>query len=247
MTIRTRKLFGTIALLVLVVVWSLMGMTIAQTPWLANSGLLQAIFYVVAGLGWVLPAMPIVSWMSRPDRPRSKPLVQRQIVRVGRTGGNIMPGQHDAHHAQRTLSAVPGDARQRVEVGVPLRLDHTRNRRYRAGKAGLLRHLQMLPAPGFAVAERIGEMPDVAAKGGLGDRLAHRDLALRVGIPEVRQHGIIHRRAADRHQRIGRKLRQIVPVHRRAARQRREIDRIALAEIVDGERQIRRRQRPHPA
>src|SRR5258705_6900613 len=52
MTIRTRKFIGTIALLVLVVVWSLMGMTIAQTPWLANSGLLQAIFYVVAGMGW---------------------------------------------------------------------------------------------------------------------------------------------------------------------------------------------------
>ena len=62
------QILRTIALLVLVVVWSLLGMTIAQTPWLANSGLLQAIFYVVAGLGWVLPAMPIVSWMSRPDR-----------------------------------------------------------------------------------------------------------------------------------------------------------------------------------
>jgi hypothetical protein len=67
MTIRTRKLLGTIALLVLVVVWSLLGMTVAQTPWLAGSGLLQAIFYVVAGIGWVLPAMPIVSWMARPD------------------------------------------------------------------------------------------------------------------------------------------------------------------------------------
>jgi hypothetical protein len=67
MTIRTRKFLGTIALLVLVVVWSLMGMTLAQTPWLANSGLLQAIFYVVAGIGWVLPAMPIISWMARPD------------------------------------------------------------------------------------------------------------------------------------------------------------------------------------
>ena len=67
MTIRTRKLLGTIALLVLVAVWSLMGMTVAQTPWLANSGLLQAVFYVVAGLGWVLPAMPIISWMARPD------------------------------------------------------------------------------------------------------------------------------------------------------------------------------------
>jgi hypothetical protein len=67
MKIRTRKLFGTIALLVLAAVWSLMGMAVAQAPWLAKSGLLQAIFYVVAGMGWVLPAMPIGSWMSRPD------------------------------------------------------------------------------------------------------------------------------------------------------------------------------------
>ena len=67
MRIRTRKFFGTIALLLLVVVWSLTGMTVAQLPWLASSGLLQAIFYVVAGIGWVLPAMPIVSWMARPD------------------------------------------------------------------------------------------------------------------------------------------------------------------------------------
>ena len=67
MAIRTRKFIGTIALLILVVVWSLLGMTVAQTPWLANSGLLQAIFYVVAGIGWVLPAMPIISWMSKPD------------------------------------------------------------------------------------------------------------------------------------------------------------------------------------
>ena len=67
MTIRTRKFLGTIALLLLVVVWSLMGMTVAQTLWLANSGLRQAIFYVVAGIGWVLPAMPIISWMARPD------------------------------------------------------------------------------------------------------------------------------------------------------------------------------------
>jgi hypothetical protein len=67
MKIRTRKLLGTIALLLLAAIWSLMGMTLAQTPWLVNSGLLQAIFYVVAGIGWVLPAMPLISWMSRPD------------------------------------------------------------------------------------------------------------------------------------------------------------------------------------
>jgi Protein of unknown function (DUF2842) len=70
MTIRSRKFLGTIALLTLVTVWSLMAMAVAQMPWLANSGLLQAIFYVVAGMGWVLPAMPIVSWMARPDLQR---------------------------------------------------------------------------------------------------------------------------------------------------------------------------------
>jgi hypothetical protein len=67
MTIRTRKFFGAIALIVLAAVWALVGMAVAQMPHLAQSGLLQAIFYVVAGIGWVLPAMPIVSWMSRPD------------------------------------------------------------------------------------------------------------------------------------------------------------------------------------
>jgi hypothetical protein len=67
MTIRTRKFLGAIALLLVALVWALTGMVVAQMPWLANSGLLQAIFYFVAGMGWVLPAMPIVSWMSRPD------------------------------------------------------------------------------------------------------------------------------------------------------------------------------------
>jgi hypothetical protein len=66
MTIRTRKFLGAIALILLAAVWALTMMAVAQMPLLAQSGLLQAIFYVVAGMGWVLPAMPIVSWMSRP-------------------------------------------------------------------------------------------------------------------------------------------------------------------------------------
>jgi hypothetical protein len=67
MTIRTRKFFGAIALVVLAATWALVGMALAQMPWLERSGLLQSAYYVVVGLGWVLPAMPIVSWMSRPD------------------------------------------------------------------------------------------------------------------------------------------------------------------------------------
>ena len=67
MTIRTRKFLGAIALILLAVAWSLLGMAMAQMPVIANSGWLQAVYYVVVGIGWVLPAMPIVSWMLRPD------------------------------------------------------------------------------------------------------------------------------------------------------------------------------------
>ncbi|PJG54485.1 DUF2842 domain-containing protein [Bradyrhizobium forestalis] len=71
MTIRTRKFLGAILLLVLATVWALLGMALAQMPWIAESSWRQAIYYVVVGMGWVLPAMPIVSWMQRPDRVKS--------------------------------------------------------------------------------------------------------------------------------------------------------------------------------
>jgi Protein of unknown function (DUF2842) len=70
MPIRARKLIGTLALLLLVAVWSLLAMALAQSVLTDINGFVAAIFYIVAGLGWVLPAMPIVSWMVRPDVPR---------------------------------------------------------------------------------------------------------------------------------------------------------------------------------
>ena len=68
MSIRARKLIGTVVLLLLVAVWSLLAMALAQSVLTDINGFVAAIFYVVAGLGWVLPAMPIVSWMARPDK-----------------------------------------------------------------------------------------------------------------------------------------------------------------------------------
>jgi predicted membrane channel-forming protein YqfA (hemolysin III family) len=67
MHIRTRKLIGTVALLVLVVVWALLAMGFAQMIGVSRNRLLEIAYYVVAGLGWVLPAMPLISWMSRAD------------------------------------------------------------------------------------------------------------------------------------------------------------------------------------
>ena len=66
MHIRTRKLIGTIALFSLAIAWSLLAMALAQSVLTSISGFTAVIYYVIAGLGWVLPAMPIVSWMSKP-------------------------------------------------------------------------------------------------------------------------------------------------------------------------------------
>ena len=66
MPIRLRKLIGAVALLVLVVVWALLAMALAQSALTSVFGWVAAIYYVIAGLGWVLPAMPLVRWMSRP-------------------------------------------------------------------------------------------------------------------------------------------------------------------------------------
>lgn len=69
MTQRTRKLFGTIALLALLVVYSLLAMVFSTTMLPRIAGWAVPVFYAVMGLAWVPLAMVIVSWMyrGRPD------------------------------------------------------------------------------------------------------------------------------------------------------------------------------------
>jgi len=70
MSIRIRKLIGTVALLTLVIVWALVAMALAQPILASANGLVAALYYVIAGFAWVLPAMPLIKWMSRPDPER---------------------------------------------------------------------------------------------------------------------------------------------------------------------------------
>ena len=64
MPIRLRKFLGAVALFVLVILWALLGMALAQLPAIRDNTIVSVAYYVIAGLGWVLPAMPIVTWMS---------------------------------------------------------------------------------------------------------------------------------------------------------------------------------------
>jgi hypothetical protein len=70
MRMRTRKLIGAVALLSLVVGWTLLAMVLAQIALPSTSSALAGLYYFVAGLGWVLPAMPLIAWMVKPDDRR---------------------------------------------------------------------------------------------------------------------------------------------------------------------------------
>ncbi|WP_295556607.1 DUF2842 domain-containing protein [uncultured Hyphomicrobium sp.] len=67
MTVRTRKLVGAIALLVFLAVYALAAMMVAVVLQVSASKFAELVYYPVAGLLWVLPAMWLVRWMQSPD------------------------------------------------------------------------------------------------------------------------------------------------------------------------------------
>jgi hypothetical protein len=71
MNIRTRKLIGTVAMIALVSVWALLAMAFAQVLAVSSSRTVEFAYYAIAGIGWILPAMPLISWMSKSDTKTS--------------------------------------------------------------------------------------------------------------------------------------------------------------------------------
>jgi ABC-type Na+ efflux pump permease subunit len=68
MTIRTRKFVGTIILIVMLTVYALLALAAAIVLQVQDANkFVELVYYVVAGLLWVIPAAFVVSWMQRPD------------------------------------------------------------------------------------------------------------------------------------------------------------------------------------
>ncbi len=68
MRLRTRKFICAITMTVFVVVYALVAMALAQArPLQAASGLVQGVTYAALGLAWILPLMPLIRWMQKPD------------------------------------------------------------------------------------------------------------------------------------------------------------------------------------
>lgn len=66
----TRKLIGAAVMLAFVLAYALLAMVLAQArPLQQAPAIVQWTFYVVAGLAWIAPLMPLIAWMekTRPD------------------------------------------------------------------------------------------------------------------------------------------------------------------------------------
>jgi len=68
LNIRTRKLIGTIVLLLFVAVYAILVMALGSSRLLDMNGFVTLLFYAGAGLLWVPPAAIIIRWMQRPER-----------------------------------------------------------------------------------------------------------------------------------------------------------------------------------
>lgn len=65
---RTRKLIGATLMLAFVMVYALCAMVAAEARLIQHApGAVQAVFYAVVGLAWILPLMPLIAWMEKPD------------------------------------------------------------------------------------------------------------------------------------------------------------------------------------
>ena len=65
---RARKFIGTIIIILFVSVYALVAMALAQARFIQDSsGFVQSLYYVIIGIGWVLPMLPLVAWMEKKE------------------------------------------------------------------------------------------------------------------------------------------------------------------------------------
>lgn len=64
---RARKLIGTIAMLAFVIIYGPVAMALAESRIREAPAAVQALAYAFLGLAWIVPLLPLISWMQRPD------------------------------------------------------------------------------------------------------------------------------------------------------------------------------------
>ncbi|WP_454762016.1 DUF2842 domain-containing protein [Caulobacter segnis] len=64
---RLRKLLGSLAVMVVLFAWIWAFTSLYDR--LPSNRFVHLIYFVVLGMGWILPVIPLISWMGKADKP----------------------------------------------------------------------------------------------------------------------------------------------------------------------------------
>ncbi|AWN54173.1 DUF2842 domain-containing protein [Methylobacterium sp. 17Sr1-1] len=65
---RTRSFVGTIVMIAFVLIYAPLAMALADSRIAQTPPVVQSVLYALLGLAWIIPLMPLIRWMERPDR-----------------------------------------------------------------------------------------------------------------------------------------------------------------------------------
>jgi hypothetical protein len=68
---RTRKLVGTVVIMVFVLIYGPLAMALAESRIQEANTIVQTIAYLVRPPAWVIPVLPVIRWMQKPDQDQA--------------------------------------------------------------------------------------------------------------------------------------------------------------------------------
>ncbi len=71
MTMRKRKLIGTVLLVLFLTAYALLAMVLGASRIVDGPYIFQVVYFLLAGLAWIIPAGILIRWMARPDSAES--------------------------------------------------------------------------------------------------------------------------------------------------------------------------------
>jgi hypothetical protein len=65
MTLRQRKLLGTLAIIAFLIVYCLVAMAIGGIVFVGSGVVIETAYFVIAGIAWLPVVMALIRWMSK--------------------------------------------------------------------------------------------------------------------------------------------------------------------------------------
>ena len=68
MSVRIKKLIGSVLIVILAIFYAVIATTIASAKLADASGWVHLIYFFITGFLWIVPAIFLISWMTRPGK-----------------------------------------------------------------------------------------------------------------------------------------------------------------------------------